>query len=57
MEVSSDLRNESFASLAEVGRLGEPLESASQRARQKSAGGRLVAYAPENVAPRMVDPM
>ena len=57
MEVSSNLRNVNFASLAEVDKLNDPQESLPQRAKQRSAGGMMVAYASKNNAPSMVSPM
>ena len=52
-----NLRNVNFASMAEVDKLGDPLESLPQRAKQKSAGGAAVAYASKNRAQRRANPM
>ena len=56
LEVSSNLRNVNFASLAEVDRLNDPPESASQRAKQKSAGGTTAVCASKNNAPCVANP-
>ena len=45
----SNLRNVNFASLAEVGKLGMPLESSPQRAKQVSPGGTMVIHGQANV--------
>ena len=48
-------RNVNLASLAEVDKLNEPLESLSQRAKQKSAGG--PTWAARAARPRKVGPL
>ena len=55
LAVPPNLRNVNFASLAEVDRLGEPLEALSRRAKQKFPRG-TTNGAPKNSAPRMVNP-
>ena len=57
LAVSSNLRDVNFASLAEVGKLGMPLESLSQRAKQVSPGGTMAIYASKNSAHCAVGPM
>ena len=50
LAVSSNLRDVNCASLSEVGKLGMPLESLSQRAKQVSPGGTMAIYASKNSA-------
>ena len=57
LEVSSNLRNVNLASLAEVDRIGDPAESLSQRAKQKSAGGLMAAYSPKISAQFRANPV
>ena len=46
--MTANHRNVNFASLEEVGKLNDSLESLSQRAEQKSAGGPMVVYLSES---------
>ena len=57
LAVLSNLRNVNFASLAEVDKLGAPLESLSQRAKQGPPGGTMAIYASKNSAQCTVGPM
>ena len=57
LEVSSNLRYVNLASLAEVDRLDDPVESPLQRAKQKSAGGLMAAYSSRNSAQCRANPM
>ena len=56
LAATANRRNVSLASLAEVDKLSNPLESLSQRAKQKSAGGPMVADSSKNSTPREVSP-
>ena len=57
LEASSNLRNVNLASFAEVDMSDDPAESFSQRAKQKSAGGVMIAYSPKDNAQRRSNPM
>ena len=48
--------NVNLASMEEVDKFNEPLESLSWRAKIKSAGGAIVAYSSQNTMPRDVNP-
>ena len=53
----SNLRNVNRASLAEVDKLEDPSEYLAQRAKQVSAGGKMVVYSPETSRQRRVKGM
>ena len=57
LAVSSNLRNVNFASLAEVDKLGMPLESLFQRVKQAPSGETMVIHVPKNSAQCTVSPM
>ena len=50
----SNLRNVNRASLAEVDKLEDPSEYLAQRAKQVSAGGKMVVYSPKTSRQRQV---
>ena len=57
LEASSNLRNVNSASIAEADRLNGPAESLARRAKQKSAGGKMVLYSPNRSRQCRVKPM
>ena len=57
LAVTANQRDVNLACLEEVDKFNDPLESLPQRAKQKSAGGNMVAISPKNSMPRDVNPM
>ena len=55
-EVTGDLRNVRLGRLSEVDARGDPQQSSVSRAKQPSAGGRMVAYSPKSGTQRAVEP-
>ena len=55
--LTANQRNVNFASMEEMGKFNDPLESLSQRARRKSAGGTMVVYSSKNSMPCDVNQM
>ena len=55
-EVTANLRNVRLDRLAEVGDLGDPQQSLALRAKQPSAGGRMVVYSSKSGTQRVVNP-
>ena len=54
LTASSNLRNVNRASLAAVDKLEDPSKSLAQRAKQVSAGGKMVVYSPKTSCQRRV---
>ena len=57
LAVTAAHRNVNLASMGVAGKLNDPSESLSQHAKQKSAGGAMVAFSSKNSLPRNVNPM
>ena len=55
-EVSANLRNVRLGRLPEVDDLGDPQHSFVSRAKQPSAGGRMVVYSSKSGTQRVVNP-
>ena len=54
--VTANLRNVRLDCLSEIDECGDPRQSLASRAKQPSAGGRMIVYSPKSGTQRVVEP-